>query len=584
MNTSFAVTPSLPAVVEQKQNATATEFWSARNITKLALGDLLLKVVAPFTLIASTIAFLFNTCKFIHYDSITCKPLQPGQVNSLQPPSNLEERAQAEQTAIRTVQNCMTDDEIKREQALQSLKENAHSFVVSLLSIMPFLGLLTARAYAKTIHGQSTITPAEAIVRQLFKPMPGMSKLARFALFPISNTSAQDHQNANPLHQSPIFFYVTEDTSVHCQEETIPVKRQDGKTHTITCHTVQLPNKLNNKKMLLFGGNKEIGLGMKDVAQKYLQQGWDVCMVTLGGYPGSDEGTTTTEVTAIQDIAAVLEHLKDVPTLGVHGFSIGAALAMHAAQLSERIQLVVLDKPFTTPQDVAANLVRNTAQIAKRHCDTAQQERNNQENIAEKKRLQKINDDAYNKIRDENPIQPEETVITWNERLRKLREKPASTTETIKQRIQKSTWKERILLSGTKILSCLPSAVVRGAVLAALPPPQVVPGVHQENRPNEAYLSDNLDNLTKVSQLKSGATLIIIGGTKDDLMGTTRTEDNSGYNATCSDALKKAATLNHPLLITTEQKHVHFLIDGSQQMIKNILDRFNGPSAHSHAR
>lgn len=148
------------------------------------------------------------------------------------------------------------------------------------------------------------------------------------------------------------------------EEVLVNVDRGDRAKHKITCHYSKSDsNDDTSKTMILFHGNAMIGPQMSSSAARYKEQGWNVLMVTMGGYPGSDEGLSTNETTAIQDVNAILRFVesKGVETIGVHGFSLGASLAMHATKLSDKVQLAVLDKPFDSAPNVAANSIRNIA-------------------------------------------------------------------------------------------------------------------------------------------------------------------------------------------------------------------------------
>lgn len=145
-------------------------------------------------------------------------------------------------------------------------------------------------------------------------------------------------------------------------EVQIDVDRGDRKQHQITCHYCKGDvNPDNAKTMILFHGSGMVGPQMSEQAEKYMENGWNVLMVTMGGYPGSDEGVSTNETTSIQDVNAVIRYVesKGVETIGVYGFSLGASLAMNATQLSDKVKVAILDKPFDNGANVAANVVRN---------------------------------------------------------------------------------------------------------------------------------------------------------------------------------------------------------------------------------
>lgn len=141
----------------------------------------------------------------------------------------------------------------------------------------------------------------------------------------------------------------------------VAVERGDGKKHEIRTDFINTNNCPAAKTIILFHGNGMLGAHMTEEAALYTKEGWNVVMMTFGGYPGSDEEIRTTEATTIQDVHAILRYLEaqGVEKIGVHGFSKGGTVAMHAAAISSRISYVVLDMSYTSCADIAANLVKN---------------------------------------------------------------------------------------------------------------------------------------------------------------------------------------------------------------------------------
>lgn len=96
--------------------------------------------------------------------------------------------------------------------------------------------------------------------------------------------------------------------------------------------------------------------------QFYLQKGYNVLYVQLGGFIGSP-GVNTSEKSIYQDIEAIKRRLVDwgVTEVGYHGISMGTGAAMQAAAgetLVERLKtmFVVLDQPYTSAGGVAGNM------------------------------------------------------------------------------------------------------------------------------------------------------------------------------------------------------------------------------------
>ncbi len=149
-------------------------------------------------------------------------------------------------------------------------------------------------------------------------------------------------------------------------EKPLIVDRKDGLPHQINCRYFESEEAQmdpNKPTMVVFHGNMGTGDDMIDTALFYKNQGWNVVSVTIGGYPGSDQGIATTEATTIQDAHAVLRDLesKGVKTIGIHGHSIGGTVAMHASQLSNSVKIVIADKTLNSGKSVAANFTGNMA-------------------------------------------------------------------------------------------------------------------------------------------------------------------------------------------------------------------------------
>ena len=154
-------------------------------------------------------------------------------------------------------------------------------------------------------------------------------------------------------------------------KKAIEVDRGDDKKHQILCHQISakgIPGEVETfdpkkRTMVLFHGNGMVGEDMRDEAEFYRNEGCNVFVVTMGGYPGSDEGLDTNEITTIQDVNAVLQYLDKkmgVKDIGVHGHSIGGTMATTALTLRpDLVKVCVLSKTFTSAADVCANVVKN---------------------------------------------------------------------------------------------------------------------------------------------------------------------------------------------------------------------------------
>lgn len=151
-------------------------------------------------------------------------------------------------------------------------------------------------------------------------------------------------------------------------EVEIPVDRAPGKVGKL--QALEIPPKGKQKfdptlpTICVFHANMETLFDMKEKARFYQNCGVNVLLVTMGGYPGSDPGTTTSEATTCQDANAVVKYLKNrgCQSAGFHGTSIGGHLAFTAAELDPAFcKIVIADQTFDCAKNVAANLVHNCA-------------------------------------------------------------------------------------------------------------------------------------------------------------------------------------------------------------------------------
>ncbi|MBS0655557.1 MAG: hypothetical protein JSR46_07265 [Verrucomicrobia bacterium] len=117
--------------------------------------------------------------------------------------------------------------------------------------------------------------------------------------------------------------------------------------------------------VVLFHANAMTCDNMKEWGDFYFDQGYDVLMPTIGGYPGSDP-VEVCEASTYQDVEGILLFLQNhgVTRAGYHGLSIGACLALQAAvgptaTTKVATTFVVADQPFNTGVEVASNFICN---------------------------------------------------------------------------------------------------------------------------------------------------------------------------------------------------------------------------------
>lgn len=143
----------------------------------------------------------------------------------------------------------------------------------------------------------------------------------------------------------------------------IPVAITDEEPRNLEAVYVTGPEK-NRPLVVLFGGNLCNALGLEGTAIQYYDKGYNVLMVTRGGYLNTDT-IATSEATMYQDVAAVKAYINSLgyPSAGYHGQSLGAVEATAAAVHKDGVQLgtdfVVVDRAFTDAADSCERVAGN---------------------------------------------------------------------------------------------------------------------------------------------------------------------------------------------------------------------------------
>lgn len=256
--------------------------------------------------------------------------------------------------------NLLEGSKVEIRNNLRNLKQNMHRIAASILCLCPVVGLFAASAYLSAtekmiVNGTKAEMRTAALAKLLIAggPLGLLSGLLSKAIYPLSHTPlVGDFELANSFTNANF-----------AKEIKVRVDRGDGKKHEICCHYHNANNgDPTAKTMVLFHGNGMIGSQMVRQGNEYAHKGWNVLLVTMGGYPGSDEGVSTNETSSIQDVRGVLDHLKNlgVTSIGVHGFSIGGTLAAHAMKMEpELVDHAILDRTLNNGPAVAANMLKN---------------------------------------------------------------------------------------------------------------------------------------------------------------------------------------------------------------------------------
>lgn len=244
------------------------------------------------------------------------------------------------------------------------IKRRYQTLTAAKLALIPVIGLILVGIYLKktthNIHETGLRGAVEAIAQKLFAGSQFVNK-SLFALQGLSEKSFEKR----------LGFYAEmlreEITKMNGTFQKIKVDR--GFFHNQdSIQVITIPAKdekeFDPKKatMVVFHGNGETALTKAHHAKFYQQRGYQVVLVTLGGYPGSDSAVKTCETSSIQDAHAVITFLKNqgCKTIGVHGTSLGGTSAFAAAELHpDVVKVIIPDQTFDKGSNVAVNLLRN---------------------------------------------------------------------------------------------------------------------------------------------------------------------------------------------------------------------------------
>ena len=230
------------------------------------------------------------------------------------------------------------DLEQKSEQRILSLKKD-------FVSLIPIIGALFAWRIGAPAEEKSLWHHTPFIPHAVAHAIQDHEWLARFALYPHDGESRDD---CDRIFKGRFTI-------------NVPIGGR-------TLDAVFLRGRDANPKgptVVLSHGNGMICHEMHDRAQWYQNRGFNVLMVTMGGYAGS-HGVRTTERSCYQDIEAIKQHLdsQGIKHAGYHGLSVGGSLAFQGAvgktEAKEvKTMFVVAEKTFTSTREVYANFTSN---------------------------------------------------------------------------------------------------------------------------------------------------------------------------------------------------------------------------------
>lgn len=403
--------------ISEKQSRREKAGYIGRAVVLSSVG--VTQIVSPIVILANAVRMVFNGVRLAffaarksYYRSLSKRTHALSFFKT-----SIEDQKKLQQKALGYLEKALYFTDVHKE-TIEDLKKNAHSMVVAFLSMIPLFGLLAGGAYASSVATKGKRSPEEALGEYLVGQVPGIQSVVKRIVFPLASPvsrafspfrsrdvlnrqKAQDllkkysqsrSSSLSSFLQSKYSEYDTivsmaggeqrkgEDdlsfTTRFCtsareldiqkagfEKVSIDIQRGDKKQHAITC--LKLPHKPNepsSKTMVLVGRAESIGSMMRNEAKWYQERGWNVLLVTLGGYPESGDAIDTSEQTTIQDMAGVLKYVEqqnNLHTIGVHGFCLGGALAMESARLSEKVGLVIVDKPLDYVPYSLANIWKN---------------------------------------------------------------------------------------------------------------------------------------------------------------------------------------------------------------------------------
>lgn len=357
--------------VHNQDKSTDRKYIKTAVILSLGVSQL----VGPVVALVKTVKGIWHTAQavIIKFEQMSIKArLEKHQVIALQKPND-----KVIQQEFKKLQDLMSENELKMHTTLDALQHNARHFVASVISVIPFMGVIGAGAFLNVTAKNEDAKSSTAVQKGTEEIVHGLASslgsLARNALYPLGGqgTTLEGYykklaKNENISLEDLASSYKNVLDGLKAKELRIPVDRGDDKQHHIRCQFINTNHDPKAETIVLFHGNGMIGEEMGDVAYVYKAQGKNVMMVTMGGYPGSDEHVATSEISSIQDVNAVLKYLEGqgVQSIGVHGHSIGGTLAMHATQLSDKVKYCCIDKSLDSARNVAANLISNLGSMS----------------------------------------------------------------------------------------------------------------------------------------------------------------------------------------------------------------------------
>lgn len=243
-----------------------------------------------------------------------------------------------------------------------SVQESKEIFTASLLAMIPFIGTFAVGAFF--ISRKSDLF--ERSVQSLETVAKGQKCFVQSVFFPLQGGAIEEtHEDTSG---ALINFKVNrgDDEKGNKIETSLNalIIKPNKQVEDELDYTKDEPD-YTKPTMVLFHSNASTIYSemMTERTSFYTKMGMNVVLASMAGYPSSgDKETRTSEISVYQDANAIIEYLKSkgAQNVGVHGVSIGGALAFAAAELHpDVVKLVVADQTFSEARDVGVNLVKN---------------------------------------------------------------------------------------------------------------------------------------------------------------------------------------------------------------------------------
>lgn len=324
----------------------------------LALGGGVSIIVTPIMMTIGAVGFFYTIIRgigeklhlsYVKYQIKEWESLK-GKCSELNPNNSKEK--------IETIIFQLTKSKEAQEKRIQTLK---HDLAASLFALIPFVGSLAIAAFFSQYINPDATNRSIQSVKMIAE---GQKAFVRKLFFPLQG---------NPNIEEASYFKGLQAKG----GEKIKIDVDRGEGQSTKLNIVALPptpgQKIDFSKptMVLFHGNIMTLKDMEDRADYYTTLGMNVVFATMAGYPGSgDSETLTSEISIYQDTHAIMNHLKSqgATNIGVHGLSIGGAMAFAAAELHPNVvKLVVADQTFDEARNVGVNFINNCNEGFKKH-------------------------------------------------------------------------------------------------------------------------------------------------------------------------------------------------------------------------